>query len=184
MEEQEKTILFKDVGLLLVPNKLRGLPMKKLISLTIASLFLFGCATTVIKTKPSGAKVYMDGKLLGETPCTYSNAGAVGSSKIVTLKMEGYKDNVGQIKKDHPSWPKIIAGAVVAWPLLIWAADFPPEYTFEMEKLESKLSDFPTKPQVTPPEKPITSAPVTPSLGTEKIVTWTFANMRSGAGDN
>ncbi len=41
----------------------------------------------------------MDGKLKGETPYAYTNAGGVGTSKIVTLKMEGYKDNVGQIKK-------------------------------------------------------------------------------------
>jgi len=53
-----------------------------------------------------------------------------------------------------------------------------------MEKLESKPSNISPKPEVTAPEKPITSAPVTPSLGTEKIVTWTFANIRSGAGDN
>jgi uncharacterized protein YgiM (DUF1202 family) len=37
-----------------------------------------------------------------------------------------------------------------------------------------------------PPEKPITSTPVTPPMGTEKIVTvtWTFANIRSDAGDS
>ncbi len=109
--------------------------MKKVIALMTAFFFLFcGCATTIIKSKPQGAKVYMDGELKGETPCAYTNAGGVGTSKIVTLKMEGHKDNVGQIKKNKPSWPVIVLG-LFAWPFLIWAADFEPEYTFEMEKL-------------------------------------------------
>ena len=33
-------------------------------------------------------------------------------------------------------------------------------------------------------QKPIASTPITPSLRPTKIVTWTFANIRSGAGDN
>jgi hypothetical protein len=42
-----------------------------------------------------------------------------------------------------------------------------------------------TTPQATPPKKPISSSPIAPSPGTAKIVTvtWTFANIRSGAGD-
>lgn len=48
------------------------------------------------------------------------------------------------------------------------------------------LTDLPTKPKVPPSEKPTTSTPVTPSMGAEKIVTvtWTFANIRSGAGND
>ena len=46
------------------------------------------------------------------------------------------------------------------------------------------LTDLPTEPQVTPSEKPTTSTPVTPSMSTEKSVTWTFANIRSGPGNN
>ena len=109
--------------------------MKKLIALITVFFFLFGCATTIIKSKPSGADVYINGELKGKTPYTYSSKAPVGSSKIVTLKMEGYKDNMGQIKKNKPNWPVIIAGACFAWPLLIWSADFKDEYTFEMEKL-------------------------------------------------
>jgi len=47
------------------------------------------------------------------------------------------------------------------------------------------FTDLPTKPKVPPPEKPTTSTPVTPSMGAEKIVTvtWTFANIRLGAGN-
>jgi len=54
--------------------------------------------------------------------------------------------------------------------------------------LQSKSSDIPcdlTKPQVTPPTRSTTLTPVTPPMGTEKIVIviWTFANIRSEAGN-
>ena len=144
--------------------------MKKLIALMTIFFFLFcGCATTIIKTKPSGAKVYMDGEIKGETPHIYSSAGIWGTKKMVVLKKEGYKDNVGQIKKNKVNWVTVIIGLFI-YPLLLWGADFEPEYTFELEKIESKPSDLPIKPQVTAPEKPITSAPITPSPGATKKV--------------
>ena len=158
--------------------------MKKIIASSIAFFFLFGCASaTVIKSNPPGAKLYLDGQLKGETPYTYADRAAAGTMKSVTLKREGYKDFTGHIKREQLSVGALIGGILVLIPL-IWILEYPPEYAFEMEKLESKPSNISPKPEVTAPEKPITSAPVTPSLGTEKIVTWTFANIRSGAGDN
>jgi hypothetical protein len=149
--------------------------MKKLIALMTVFFFLFGCAsTTIIKSKPSGAKVYLDGEIKGETPYTYTSAGIWGTKKMVVLKKEDYKESVQQIKKDQVNWVTVIIGALVFYPLLLWGADFPTEYTFEMEKLESKPSDQTTKPQLTPP-----------SSSTTNIVTviWTSANIRSGAGN-
>lgn len=68
--------------------------------------------------------------------------------------------------------PRTIYSTMV-WKLVGW------------EKLESKLSEPATKP-VAPPEKPIPVPTVTPSSiqATILTVTWTFANIRSGAGDN
>jgi hypothetical protein len=68
--------------------KSRRCPMKKLIALMMVFFFLFGCSTTIIKSKPSGAKVYLDGKIKGETPYTYTSGGIWGTSKMVVLKKE------------------------------------------------------------------------------------------------
>jgi hypothetical protein len=159
-------------------------PMKRIIGSIVAFFFLFGCASsTLIKSNPPGAKLYLEGQLKGETPYTYADRAAAGAMRSVTLKKEGYKEFNGHIKREELSVGALILGILVLWPLLIWVLEYPPEYTFEMV-----LTDLPTKPQVTPPEKPTTSTPVTPSMGTEKTVTvtvtWTFANIRSGAGDN
>jgi len=108
--------------------------MRKLIALMLVFSFLFGCATTVIKSKPSGAEVYKGEKLLGKTPYTFTSAGIARSKTIVTLKMDGYKDNAGEIIKNHTDVLMIVLGCFSLVPLLWWA-DFPPEYTFEMEKI-------------------------------------------------
>jgi hypothetical protein len=158
----------------------RRAPMKRIIGSIVAFFFLFGCASsTLIKSNPPGAKLYLEGQLKGETPYTYADRSAAGTMRTVTLKKEGYKDFNGHIKREELSVGALILGILVLWPLLIWVLEYPPEYTFEMV-----LTDLPTKPQVTPPEKPTTSTPVAPSMSTEKSVTWTFANIRSGPGSD
>jgi hypothetical protein len=108
--------------------------MKKLIALMTVFFFLFGCASaTVIKSNPPGAKLYLDGQLKGETPYTYADRAAAGTMRTVTLKKEGYKDFTGHIKREELSVPALIGGILILIPL-IWVLEYPPEYTFEMEK--------------------------------------------------
>jgi hypothetical protein len=174
------------MAIILVIKGIRRHPMKKIVASSIAFLFLFGCASaTLIKSNPPGAKLYLDGQLKGETPYTYADRAAAGTMKSVTLKKEDYKDFTGHIKREVLSVGALIGGLFFLIPL-IWILEYPPEYTFEMEKREGKVSDFPPKPQVAPPEKPATATPTTPSPGAANIITvrWTFANIRSGAGDN
>lgn len=110
--------------------------MKKIISLMTVFFFFFGCASaTVIKSNPPEAKLYLDGQFKGETPYTYSDRAAAGTMRTVTLKKEGYKDFTGHIKREQLSVPALIGGILVLIPL-IWVLEYPPEYTFEMEKLK------------------------------------------------
>jgi hypothetical protein len=147
--------------------------MKKLIALMLVFFFLFGCASTVIKTKPSGADVYYGEKLLGKTPYTFTSGGIAGSKYMMTLKKDGYNDNVAQIKKDKADWGAIILGCFIGFPFF-WATTFPAEYIFEMDKLESNTAGIST------------STPVAPSSDAVKIVTvvWTVVNIREGSGDD
>jgi len=108
--------------------------MKKFIALMMIFFFLFGCASaTVIKSNPPGAKLYLDGQPQGETPYTYTDKAAAGTSRAVTLKKEGYTDLTGRIRREKLSVPALIAGIFLIVPL-IWVLEYPPEYTFEMEK--------------------------------------------------
>ena len=59
--------------------------------LTLAVLFLSGCTTSYrITTDPSGAKVTVDGELVGVTPCTFSLSDPV--DVMMVIRKEGYEE--------------------------------------------------------------------------------------------
>jgi len=108
--------------------------MKKCIALIIAMFFLSGCASsTIIKSNPPGAKMYLDGQFKCETPCTHKDTAPMGTTRTVTLKKEGYKDTTGQIRREELSTGALIGGIFFFIPL-IWVLEYPPEYTYDMEK--------------------------------------------------
>jgi len=83
--------------------------MKKLIALTMVFFFPFGCAsTTLIESNPPGAKLQVDGQVVGETPHFYTDKAVAGTAKTVTLKKEGYKDFNGYIEREKLSVPALI----------------------------------------------------------------------------
>ncbi len=107
---------------------------KNLIVLITAVSFLVACSSaTMIKSNPSGAKLYVDGQYKCETPCTHSDTAASGTAKTVLLKKVGYKNFTGTIKKEETKVGPIIGGVFVLFPF-IWMLGYPPEYTFDMEK--------------------------------------------------
>jgi len=109
--------------------------VKKLIALTIVFFFLFGCSsTTLIKSIPPGAKLSIEGQFVGETPHFYTDKAVAGTLKTVILKKEGYKDFSGYIKREKLSVPDLI-GAIFLIVPFVWILEYPPQYSFEMEKL-------------------------------------------------
>jgi len=59
--------------------------------LVLAALFLSGCITSYrITTDPSGAKVIVDGELVGLTPCTFSLSDPVNA--MMVIRKEGYEE--------------------------------------------------------------------------------------------
>lgn len=108
--------------------------MIKLISVVlVVAVFVSGCASsTLINTSPTGAKVYIDGQLLGTSPVSHSDTAVSGSTKAVLLKKEGYKDKTILIRKEDVKIGPIIGGLLVLFPF-IWTLGYPDSYTFELE---------------------------------------------------
>lgn len=109
--------------------------MQRLVSIVSAlALLSSGCvSSTLINSIPPGAKVYVDGQLLGVAPVTQKDTAAAGSSKTVVLKLDGYKDHTGTIRKEEVEVGPLIGGILVLIPL-IWVLGYPDQYTFELEK--------------------------------------------------
>ena len=109
--------------------------MGKITALTMVFFFLIGCAsTTLIKSNPPGAKLRVDGQVVGETPHFYTDKAVAGTVKTVTLKKEGYKDFNGYIEREKLSVPALIGGIFLLVPF-VWILEYPSRYHFEMEKL-------------------------------------------------
>lgn len=70
-------------------------------SILILAILASGCASsTVLRTTPAEADVYVQGQRLGETPYTYSDRKISGASTLVTFKKDGYEAYNTTIQKE------------------------------------------------------------------------------------
>jgi PEGA domain-containing protein len=103
----------------------------------IAAVFFAGCAsTTIIKTSPPGAKVYLDGEMVGRTPYTMTDTKIVGSTTHVRLELEGYESYTASVSRNEQfSVGACIGGVLVLVPFL-WIMDYKPEHSYELTPLK------------------------------------------------
>ncbi len=98
--------------------------------------FLAACASaTTIRSSPSGAKVFLNGEYVGETPLVHEDMDIAGTNKKVVLKHDGYRDQVGTIRKEELKIMPLVVGLFIVVPLL-WVTGYPDEYHFTLEKKE------------------------------------------------
>jgi hypothetical protein len=110
----------------------------KALSLILASAILFaGCAsTTMIQSKPSDAKIYIDGQAVGQTPYTHTDTKIVGSGTIVKLEKEGYEPlNVTFYRSEQADAGAIIGGIFLLVPFL-WTMKYNPVHEYELVPLK------------------------------------------------
>ncbi len=102
-----------------------------------ASVLFSSCAsTTVFQTTPSGAKLYLNDELVGNTPYTYSDTKIVGTTTVVKIKAEGYQDfNYVLKRNEEANVGAIIGGIFVLFPFL-WVMDYKPMHNFELVPLQ------------------------------------------------
>jgi hypothetical protein len=108
--------------------------MKRTLAMLTLIPFLAACASaTTIRSSPSGAKVYLDGQYIGDTPVVHEDMDIAGTSKKVVLKHDGYRDQVGTIRKEELKIFPLVAGLIVLIPLF-WVTGYAEEYHFILEK--------------------------------------------------
>jgi hypothetical protein len=114
--------------------------MRKLIACLLAIAVLFtGCASsTLIQSNPSGAKLYVDGSLVGSTPYSHRDTKIVGSRTDVRMVKEGYETLYTSFSRDEEvAVGPIIAGLFV-WIPLLWVMKYQPVHHYELEKASMK----------------------------------------------
>ena len=122
-------------------NKTRTI---KLISIVLAgSILLTSCAsTTLIQSKPRGAKAYIDGEPVGTSPYTYRDTKIIGSTTMVKLEKDGYETfNTSFSRNEEVDIGAIIGGFLVLVPFL-WTMKYKPTHTYELHPIsENKLAN-------------------------------------------
>ena len=106
------------------------------IALALAVLLLHGsCAsTTMIRSEPKGAKLYLNDEYMGRTPYKHRDKKIAGSETYVTLKEDGYKTFETSFKRNEQAHVgAIIFGVFLLVPFL-WLLKYKPERIYEMEK--------------------------------------------------
>lgn len=126
----------------------------KLIAFTLAIMVLFAScvSTTMINSKPQGAKVIIDSQIKGTTPYSHSDSKAAGGKTPIILELEGYDNYVTILKRDELNGGRLVLGLLLFWPALIWAADHPDMYYFELNKTDGNIT-VPYAPGIIPEKK-------------------------------
>ena len=129
------------------------LQSKRFMRLVAASTVLqltAGCAsTTLIRSEPGEANLYIDGSKVGKTPYTYSDTKIVGSVTRIRLTKEGYEDFETLMKRDEEFQIGPCIGGAFIWPVWLWVLGYKPERTFELAPLKPTRQDH-TAAQETP----------------------------------
>lgn len=107
--------------------------MKRVISLLLI-LCMTGCAsTTMIKSVPDGATIFLNGEKVGTTPYTHTDTKIIGARNSVILKKDGFQDfSTTFVRDEEANIGPIIGGFFVMVPFL-WALGYKPIHSYEME---------------------------------------------------
>ena len=113
-------------------KKLLGI--SKVLAVFLAfSIFLTSCASsTRIVSEPPGAKVYLDGEYVGQTPYTMRDTKIVGSCTDVTLKKEGYKEFYTSICRNEKADVGAIIGGLLFLVPFLWTMKYKPVHRYEL----------------------------------------------------
>ncbi|GAA4407681.1 hypothetical protein GCM10023187_28610 [Nibrella viscosa] len=108
--------------------------VRKATALCLAgSILLASCSSsTTIISKPSGAKVYLNGQPVGTTPYTHSDTRIVGSTTTVRLEKEGYETLNTSFSRDEQADVGAIIGGVFLLVPFLWTMKYNPTHTYEL----------------------------------------------------
>jgi hypothetical protein len=104
-------------------------------------LILSGCASsTMIKSVPSEADVYINGELVGKTPYLYTDTRVSFSPVMIDIVKEGYKPLYTSFRRDEEFNPGTFVGGFFIWPIWLWTLDYKPSRTYNLIPLVNSTS--------------------------------------------
>lgn len=109
----------------------------KLVAFNLAVLVLFaGCASsTVIRSTPDGAKLYLNDEYVGKTPYNHEDTKIVGTRTSVRIEKEGYETLYTNFaRNEEADVGAIVGGFLFLFPFL-WFMGYKPSHLYELVPL-------------------------------------------------
>lgn len=112
--------------------------MKKKLNKAIAAVTALGllssCAsTTVLRSSPPDAKVYLDGSLVGRTPFTLTDQKITGAVTQVKLVREGCGEFSGVLTKSEEVNVGAVVGGLFFLVPFLWTMGYKTDHMFEID---------------------------------------------------
>lgn len=104
-------------------------------------IILSGCASsTMIKSVPSDADVFINGEWVGKTPYLYTDTKVSFSLVMVDIIKEGYEPINTTFRRDEEFNPGTFIGGFFIWPIWLWTLDYKPSRTYQLTPLKNRNS--------------------------------------------
>lgn len=105
-----------------------------------AAIFLSSCSSvTMINSVPPGAKLYMNGEVVGTTPYAHRDTKIVGSTTSLKLEKEGYEPFYSVLSRDEEADIGAIIGGVLILIPFLWTMKYKPTHTYELTPLSGNV---------------------------------------------
>ncbi|MCK3686385.1 PEGA domain-containing protein [Maribellus sp. YY47] len=104
-------------------------------------IFFSSCAsTTLLESTPSGAKVYLNGVSVGETPYQHRDTKIVGSTTSLKLEKEGYETLNTSFSRDEKADVGAIIGGIFVLVPFLWTMKYNPSHSYVLVPLDPQTS--------------------------------------------
>lgn len=148
---------------------------KVIFALLAAIVILSGCASsTMIKSIPSGAKVFINGEPVGTTPYLHVDTHVTGMLINVDIIKEGYEPIYTSIRRIEEFNVGNFIGGFFIMPIWLWTMDYQPTHTYELVPtalLNNSQSEPATENSMSPLRPKIDRLKELKQLLDEKVIT-------------
>lgn len=103
--------------------------------LAAVSLTAACTSSTMIRSRPTGAKVYLNGAYAGETPYQMSDSKIVGSTTRVRLEHPGYEPLDAWISRNEEVDGLALVGGLFFLIPFLWVMEYQPDHTYELRAI-------------------------------------------------
>ena len=118
----------------------------------LAVLLASGCiSSTMIRTEPPGAKIYLNDEIAGRTPYMMTDTKIVGSTTYVKLVLEGYQPFETVVQRNEAFDAGACVGGVLVFVPFLWIMGYKPDHAYELTPLRPGYPQQPPPPGYPPP---------------------------------